>query len=839
MEKNKIINKPIYKYKPISYYSNESNKSSESEEDEEGFSYVMDEEKLNKLKSLKEKGHKSLKEKEENEYKIKDNIKTKKKSTKKIKKNSDKNLTDKKEDNSKRNSLIDLNNNIINNENKTADKNIPKSKSVYSLNEPDYFGFENKINNFMLDSKEKKEKILTNKKSKKKIKKIITKKKTINNKNTDINEVKKNEIFSEEYYKNKIKYIIIIQSIWKSYKLKIKLRLLKLAKIFIDFIKRKKIDYIKNFFNNLKEIERERINTIISNNKKINELLKKEKNYDLLNIKYEEVLKELNEIKNKIAFKQNLNMINNKNQNISINIFPTKENRRKHHLIIDNKNKLQILKEKNNISIKTICNASNIFYFLENIRKINLKYYYQKFMFHMTKILFNKIKKSKNKKNNNNDLNIINKTKSFSFLNKNSDNIIMKSNKNYIISNEISDSIISSKFNSNISNYYITKLENIKKNILYISDKNEIIIKKEKSRKNIKKRDLNYIINKCKNFGIIKEESFIENCIINYLKKKKIFFEKIKKIFNLKVNSFNEKELFINKIFEQKFIKKGKIENIICKFKANNFTINKKYKKLQKNYIIKKFQVLINPSGIKSKDLIITKDIKDFMIKGIDYSDETIDVILFISNTYQLTINSMNKKENKNNFEINKVINDYILGINKEKKKYIFEDNKLIINKIVKHMKFNNIKKDDFIINKLSSNNISIIKNNNLNEKNIITKVNKFYFKGKSKINNNLIINRNNNFIYNTKSDIVLNKKDDNLISNRIINPAYYKQDNLIITKTTNEFFMKIKRKKKLKKKKIKRFKLEYLFISDYNQLYIKRTKPQNDNYKVDINIEK
>ena len=214
----------------------------------------------------------------------------------------------------------------------------------------------------MIDSKEKKEKKLANKKSKKKIKKTISKKKNskedkkdINNDNTThINKVKKCEIFSEEYYKNKIKYIVKIQSMWKSFKLKIKLRLLKFAKSFIDFIKRKKIDYIKNFFKNLKEIESEKINIIISNNKKINELLKKEKKYDILNIKYEEVLKELNEIKNKIAFKQNLNMINNKNQNISINIFPTKENKRKYHLIIDNKNKLQILKEKNNINIKTI-----------------------------------------------------------------------------------------------------------------------------------------------------------------------------------------------------------------------------------------------------------------------------------------------------------------------------------------------------------------------------------------------------------------------------------------------------------------------------------------------------
>ena len=56
-------------------------------------------------------------------------------------------------------------------------------------------------------------------------------------------------------------------------------------------------------------------------------ILKKGKKYDMLNNKYEKVLKELNEIKNKLARKQNLNMINNKNQNISINIISTKENK--------------------------------------------------------------------------------------------------------------------------------------------------------------------------------------------------------------------------------------------------------------------------------------------------------------------------------------------------------------------------------------------------------------------------------------------------------------------------------------------------------------------------------
>ena len=290
----------------------------------------------------------------------------------------------------KRNSLLDLNKNIINIEHKVEDnENIKKSKSVYSLNSTNYFGFENKVDtNFLFDfkdNKEEKEKKLKNKKPKKKIKKIVTKKK--NSKENIINEINKNEslekeIISEEVaFKNKVKFIIKIQSMWLSYKSKKKLRALKFIKSFVNLIKNRKIIYIKYFFMNLKQNKKETINIINLDKNKLDELLKKEKKYDVLVVKYEELLKELNEIKNKIAFKQNLNMINNKNQNISINIFPKKENKRKNNFVVGNKSTIQILKEKNKMSINTIFKSSNLFYLLTNMRKFHLKYlqdiYYQ------------------------------------------------------------------------------------------------------------------------------------------------------------------------------------------------------------------------------------------------------------------------------------------------------------------------------------------------------------------------------------------------------------------------------------------------------------------------------
>ena len=66
MEKNFNVKKPIYKYKPISYYLDINEKDMEGDEEEEVYNYVIDEEKLNKLKILKETQEINIKENEKN-----------------------------------------------------------------------------------------------------------------------------------------------------------------------------------------------------------------------------------------------------------------------------------------------------------------------------------------------------------------------------------------------------------------------------------------------------------------------------------------------------------------------------------------------------------------------------------------------------------------------------------------------------------------------------------------------------------------------------------------------------------------------------------------------------
>ena len=353
---------------------------------------------------------------------------------------------------------------------------------------------------------------------------------------------------------------------------------------------------------------------------------------------------------------------------------------------------------------------------------------------------------------------------------------------------------------------------------------------KEKSKKCIKK----CIINKIIKFEIVKKESFIEDNMFNYIKNNKFILEKIKKIFDLKTNIFNENELFINKICQIKFHKNKKIENIISKSQRNNFII-KNIPKKENNYIITKIQdkFRINSTKNKLNDFIITKNIQNFKIKGIDYSENIIDIYLFISDTYKLTINSTKKNDKSKNFQISKPINEFIIDKKKEKNnhiKYIFDDNKLIINKIIKNMRITKMKKDDFVINKCSSKSL-IIRNKNWNKGNCKNK------------NNDFVINRIYSFC-NIKS-IVIN--ENNYIINKIVNnnnfkgsvnysnnqeyesKIKYKENCLVITKCSNEFFMKIqKRKKKLKKskksKKSKRFTTKLLFISDKNELFFKKT---------------
>ena len=828
MEKSNTINKPIYKYKPISYYSNSGKKSKniieKEEEEEEEFSYVMDENKINKLKEEKVKKGKNFTKSVEKDKSQKNEI-----------------ISNIKNDTLKTKSLMDLGKNIndemnINNKEIKHEENKEskiKSKSVHSLlNIPDYSELNTNDNNDeiikkfkldLIDNKKKEiEKKSKEKKSKKKIKIIkIKKKKSTNNTLNNINKkeisnnneininnnkleniiIKKDESKQKDIdFKQHLKSIIKIQSKWLGYKSKKKLKLLRFIKNVSNIINKRHNNNLNYFISNLKQIKKENSNLISVNSEKFNELLKKEKNYEILNIKYEEVLKELNEIKNKIIFKQNLNMVNNKNQNISINIFPTKENK-KNNFVIDKKNEIIILKKNN----KPNFNIYNLFYLLKSKYEFLIKYYYKKF------ILMMNIQKNKEKRKTNNDLYIINKIKSFSL---NQQNYSIKNNNifsNVIISNQISNFIIpkNKKYlfqNLNIQNQTLLKIDNVKENKLYISNKNEIIIKKDKSKNKINKKKENYIINKTKSFIINKNETIIKENIFNYIKSNKNILKKIREILNIR--HFNENEFYINKIKEIKYNKtKKKIDNIICKSNNNNFTLSKIHKS-PINYIITK--VLKNfkiKAKTKTNNFIITKNIKNLIIKGIDYSQMTEDVILYISDTYELTINSTpKKKERKKGYRIFKVINNYMIDIKKEenkKKNYLFNNKKLIINKTINNMKIIKNKKDEFIINKFKSNNFCIKGiNNNKNSENLV--INKI-------ISNYSLESR----ILNINNNIINNYEEKNLCNEEI-------------EKSSEEIIIKKRKKRKLKKlKKNKRFK--FLFISDYNQLFIKKTNVDNN----------
>ena len=820
MEKNNTINKPIYKYKPISYYSNSKKnaKNFEENEEEEEFSYFMDENKINKLKEEQVKKGKNI-----------NNINNITKSVEKdIKQNKNKEII----------SNINMNNNIskINND-INSDKEIKlkenkiKSKSVLSLNilNNSEFGIyqnnDENIKKIINDLKDvNKNKNETEKKSKKKIKKIKIKKKKnsdkINNISLDNNINKKTDLNSnskekEIDFKKNLKSIIKIQSKWQCYKSKKKLKLYKFIEIINNYTKKRKINFFNYFISNLKNIKKEKSNYISVDSEKYNELLKKEKNYEILNIKYEEVLKELNEIKNKIIFKQNLNMVNNKNQNISINIFPTKETK-KNNFIIDNKNEIIILNKKEKEKEKQNSKIYNIFYLLKNKYDFLKKYYFKKFL-----LILNIQKNIEKNKNINNNIFTINKTKSFSLIKK-AHNYIHKFC-NILISNQISNFNIPkcSKNKKNILFQNLTiqkqcllKLGNKKENKLYISDKNEINIKKDKNITKIKNKKENYIINRIKSFIINKDEINIQENIFNYIKNNKNILKKIKEIFDIKY--FNENEFCINRINEIKYKKiKDKKNNIICKSSSNNFSLNKIHKS-PINYIITKIQknFKIKASKVKANDFIITKNINNFKIKGIDYSEVTIDVILYISDTYELTINSTKKKETQKSYQIIKVINNYMIDIKKEQYKkndYMFDNNKLIINKTINNVKIIKNKKEDFIINKFKSNNFSIIRGINNKKTNLVI----------NKIISNYSIN---NMISNYKNNINDNKnKEEKYLDNR--------KDNLEIERASEEFISKKRRKRKMKKaKKNKRYKFKFLFISDYNQLFIKKSKICDNN---------
>ena len=348
MDKDIIFNKPVYKYKPISYYSKftkKENKEIEEKEEIEEYNYIMDEEKLNKLKALKLE-------------------KEKLKKTKKLNLISNNKEKQNNIDLLKINSLINLEKKI-NNNNKayilSKNENLKKSKSVHELiNKQNSLEIEINKNNFAIDLIDTRSNNL-NKQIKKKKKKIIIKKKNNKNKiiNNDINDKRKKSI-------NKI------QSAWLSYKIKKKIKFVRFSQK-VDLIILKSI--FKNFRYILLNLTKKNKNNENIFNDKSNELILIEKNYEILKKKYEESLKELEEMKSKI--KQSLNLVYNRNNKISINIFKKKKNKRNNdNFVINKKSNIQIL-EKNHLNINKIIGVCNIFNSLVNIRKFNLNISYK------------------------------------------------------------------------------------------------------------------------------------------------------------------------------------------------------------------------------------------------------------------------------------------------------------------------------------------------------------------------------------------------------------------------------------------------------------------------------
>ena len=866
------------------------------------------------------------------------------------------------------------------------------------------------------------------------IKKIETNEESIDKNIIDIKDNKNLEKdglndMEQKLLDNQNKMVIRIQSIWKAYQTKKNVKLIQLKNLNIkklsNIINNKIKQNFKFFMEQLKgnskkktlKIKKKKIikksrdknEKIVTSmdNKKIKELIEKEKKYDLLVIKYEEVLKELEKAKNDIEqrktfFNQNLNLIDNKNQNISINIFPTdsqnnnniklkknmneikpikqfdkineiyiasvKKKLKKNNFIINKKINIQILNDKKNeenLVIKKNLALTKLFRSINNINNYYLRKYFDRYKF-LVNTLKN-IEKYKNCEDNIKKRNIIiNKVKNFSIINEdnineNIYNVINAKNdyKNYIfnesklvITKNISkfkiindknnynikefikrefndyDLIINkiSNFNINrfnqkkkedfiiirqINNYNILNNKTLKlfsnlnsekqtniiynsnsqkiKSLLFISDNLGLKIKRTYKKILNKKNNNNLIIHKVINYAIRNNNITYEDQIINYIKKNRNIIDRIKRDFNLNEKNFKDNNLFINKVINMNINKIKKRDSISYITKNNNFMIHDSINKLKKDYIITKVQNKFNIINNKKKNnFIINKIIKNFMIVSEYSDDDTIDVYISVSDTYQFTINSTKKniiKQKDDNLIINKVINkSFIDKIICKKPKNIFDENKLIINKINNNFTIRKMKKAELIINKSAINNFTLFNNRNKRDY-IITKIqNNLKIKKTIMDNNNLVINkihshfnilgtRGNNIKYFESNKFVINKiisklnfkqlkKKENIITRTIndsikqcessinilkneniinkdqytyhINKSNYEK-NLIITKVVSKLHIKNKKKPK-KEKKIKRFKSKFLFISDNNQLYIKRNKKKIINMYEDNN---
>ena len=284
---------------------------------------------------------------------------------------------------------------------------------------------------------------------------------------------------------------------------------------------------------------------------------------------------------------------------------------------------------------------------------------------------------------------------------------------------------------------------------------------------------------------------------------------------------------------------------------------------------------------MKNNNFIITKVVKNYDILGENSGEDSDDVFPSVSDAFQLSINSNEKK--KNNLIINKVINDCVIDkiIAKKTIDNKFKDSKLVINKIINNFSIRKLKKADYIINKSLNNNF-ILHNSHPNNKNfnfVITKVqNKFNIKRTaisqfnedikeqkvSKCNNSndkLVINKvisklnyqkikkKENIITKAINESIIHLQcDNNLKIEKNENLLNMKQKsnsmnlnranidkNLIITKIISKLFINNTKKPK-REKKGRRFKSRFLFVSDNNQLFIKRNKKLNKD-KINNNL--
>ena len=662
-----------------------------------------------------------------------------------------------------------------------------------------------------------------------------------NNKDKNDNLIKENENRKKEEEKkiieNQTKNAIRIQSLWRVYQAKKKLKRFKLVKQNIDKLfdvfNNKYKNNINCFIEQLKKIPKKskakpkmkkvikKIKTGATINKgKIRELMEKEKQYDSLLIKYEEALKELEKLKkDKIYFNQNLNVIDNKNQNISINIFQNDSQNTKLYnkndihtikqkrddFIINRKIKFQILNKNqnddndndhdNNLLTKKSLALAKV---INNINKNIMKDFFGDYQNKANLLKF--IEKCKNYEDNNKKRNmIINKVIKFSIIDNNEDNkyidkvINKKFNDNELIINKRSKYSINKRKKED---YIITKQI---KNYNVTSDK-QIDTKYENYSKNINN---NLIIHKVINYVIKNDVIKYENQIINYIKNNRNLIDRIKKEFNLNVKKNKEDNLVINKVNNINIKQRNKIYNNYIT-KNNNFMLYNNINKYKNDYIITKKNtfMLYNNMNNNKKDYIITKVISKLnIISNIKENNLVVNEtnknskILYddneyisISDTINSTNNKMFKSKTEDNLIINKVINKCVIDkIICKKNNNIFNEKKLIINKINNNFTIQKLKKPEFIINKTASNNYILINHKNNDNNNNINNKDKDYVI--TKIHKNLkILNTKKN------KDYVINKVQSNL---KIIgNKEKNESDKYVIHKLISKLhFRKIKKK--------------------------------------------